>query len=150
MWELLQKKTKRPFEHLWSKLALSVDWHKQYATIDDHCRKVSQLSFLDLVKKGHVYNTETPTMWDVSFGTAVAQAEVEDRECSSAFHDIRFGIEDGGEFIIATTRPELLAACIAVVAHPDDKRYQKLFGKKAITPLFKAPVPILPAETCRS
>lgn len=136
----------RAFEDLWRHLALSIDWQQQYATIDANCRRVSQLSFLDLVDKRLVSNLEAPTMWDVDFKTAVAQAEVEDREKGGAMHDIRFGVEGGGELVIATTRPELLAACIAVVAHPDDARYQGLFGKHAITPLFGARVPILAAE----
>jgi valyl-tRNA synthetase len=136
----------KAFEHLWRRLGLSLDWQEQYATIDDHCRRISQLSFLDLVDKGLVYNVESPTMWDVDFKTAVAQAEVEDRSRQGLFHDIRFAVEGGGELLIATTRPELLAACIAVVAHPDDERYQPLFGKHAVTPLFGARVPILAAE----
>jgi valyl-tRNA synthetase len=81
---------------------------------------------------------------DVDFQTAVAQAEVEDRECAGAYHDIEFGTEDGGAFIISTTRPELLAACVGVAAHPDDSRYNGLFGKRAITPVFKTLVPIFP------
>lgn len=143
----LTKEDEAVFEHLWRKLGLSIDWNLQYATIDDHCRKLSQLSFLDLVEKNLVYNNETPAMWDVDFQTAVAQAELEDRERPGAYHDILFKVEeDGSEFVISTTRPELLPACIAVVAHPDDERYKPYFGKHAITPLFHAKVPILPAE----
>lgn len=142
---LLTQQDEQAFEHLWRKVGLSVDWSQQYATIDEHCRRLSQFSFLDLVERGFVYQAEQPTMWDVDFQTAVAQAELEDRDTAGAFYDIRFGIEGGREFVIATTRPELLPACIAVVAHPDDKRYQSLFGKFAITPLFHARVPILPA-----
>ncbi len=134
------------YKATWQRLGLSIDWSMEYATNDAHCRRVSQLSFLDLVEKGQIYSALGPTMWDVDFKSAIAQAEVEDREKSGAFHDIRFGIEGGGEFKISTTRPELLGACIAVVAHPDDDRYKPLFGKKAITPLFRAPVPILPAD----
>ena len=136
----------KAFEHLWRHLGLSLDWTDQYATIDDHCRGISQLSFLDLVERGEVYNVESPTMWDIDFKTAVAQAEVEDRPRQGLFYDIRFGVEGGGELLIATTRPELLGACIAVVAHPDDERYQPLFGKFAVTPLYGARVPILAAE----
>ncbi len=143
---LVTAEDEKAFEHLWRRLGLSIDWSEPYATIDDHCRRVSQLSFLDLVDRDMVYQMESPTMWDVDFRTAVAQAEVEDRSRQGLFYDIRFGIEGGGELLIATTRPELLAACIAVVAHPDDERYKPLFGKKAITPLFGAPVPILAAE----
>jgi valyl-tRNA synthetase len=133
------------FEALWRRVGLSVDWSLTYATIDDHCQRVSQASFLDLVERGEVRHELAPTLWDVDDRTAVAQAELEDRERDGAFHDIRFALEGGGDFVIATTRPELLGACIAVVAHPDDARYQQLFGKRAITPLFGAPVPILPA-----
>ena len=142
---ILTKEDEAAFENVWRRLALSLDWNLQYATIDDHCRKVSQLSFLDLVKKGQVFSSEAPTMWDTDFRSAVAQAEIEDREIPGAYHDIRFAVEGdpNTEFVISTTRPELLAACIAVVAHPDDKRYQKLFGKKAVTPLFHAAVPIV-------
>lgn len=143
----LTKQDELAFRQLWTRLGLSVDWSLEYATIDEHCRKISQLSFLDLLQKGFAYSSESPNMWDVDFKSAVAQAEVEDKEVGGAFHDIRFGIEGSDEeFIIATTRPELLPACIAVVAHPDDKRYQHLFGKRAVTPLFHAPVPICAAE----
>ena len=135
------------FEALWRQLGLSIDWQQQYATIDDHCRAMSQRSFLALMKEGYVYQSDAPTLWDVDFQTAVAQAELEDREKPGAYHDIRFDIADSTDhFVISTTRPELLAACIAVVAHPDDKRYQSLFGQYAVTPLFRAKVPILPAK----
>jgi valyl-tRNA synthetase len=143
---LVTAEDEKAFEHLWRHLGLSLDWSEQYATIDDHCRRISQLSFLDLVEKGEVYNVESPTMWDIDFHTAVAQAEVEDRPRQGQFFDLRFGVEGGGELKIATTRPELLGACIAVVAHPDDERYQDLFGKFAVTPLYGARVPILAAE----
>ena len=143
---LVTEKDEQAFEDLWRRLGLSIDWRDTYATIDENCRKTSQASFLDLVDKGQVYSVEAPTMWDVDFQTAVAQAEVEDRDRPGAMHDIRFAIEDGGEFTIATTRPELLAACIAVVAHPDDERYQAHFGSYAITPLFGARVPILASD----
>ena len=143
---LVTAEDEKAFEHLWRHLGLSLDWSEQYATIDDHCRHISQLSFLDLVEKNQVYNVESPTMWDIDFKTAVAQAEVEDRPRQGLFFDLRFAVEDGGELLIATTRPELLGACIAVVAHPDDERYQGLFGKHAVTPLYGARVPILAAE----
>lgn len=134
------------FEDLWRTLGLSIDWDLQYATIDSHCRTISQKSFLEMVEKGYAYSMEAPTMWDVDFQTAVAQAEVVDKMRPGNFHDIRFTVEGGGDFVISTTRPELLAACIAVVAHPDDERYRSLFGKFAITPLFEAKVPIMAAE----
>ena len=134
------------FEDLWRTLGLSIDWDLQYATIDEHCRKISQTSFLEMVDKGMAYSMEAPTMWDVDFQTAVAQAEVVDHMRPGKFHDIRFTVDGGGDFVISTTRPELLPACIAVVAHPDDERYQDLFGKHAVTPLFDAKVPILASD----
>ncbi|MEE9278802.1 MAG: valine--tRNA ligase [Myxococcota bacterium] len=143
---LVTEEDEAAFEELWRNLGLSVDWQQQYATIDAHCRRMAQLSFLDLVEKGQVYQSLTPVMWDVDLKTAVAQAEIEDRERPGAYHDVRFEIAGGGELVISTTRPELLGACIAVVAHPDDERYAHLFGRKAIVPLFRSAVPILAAE----
>ncbi len=135
----------RAFEELFRRIALSVDWRQKYATIDDHCRRLAQLSFLDLHAKRLAYSLEAPTMWDVDFQTALAQADLKDVTRAGAFHDIRFAVEGGDSFVIATTRPELLPACVGVTAHPDDARYQPLFGKTAVTPLFGAPVPIFPS-----
>jgi valyl-tRNA synthetase len=137
----------KAFEELWRRLGLSVDWSQQYATIDHHCRLISQRSFRDLYEKGHVYNSDAPTAWDVDFQTAVAQAEMEDRVKPGAFHHIEFAVEGSDRgFVIATTRPELLAACVGVTAHPEDSRYKDLFGQNAVTPLFRVPVPIFPSE----
>jgi valyl-tRNA synthetase len=143
----LTRQDEEVFKALWRRIGLSVDWRQEYSTIDARCRHLAQLSFRDLWKKGHVYSVEAPTMWDVDFQTAVAQAEVEDRPTRGAFHHVGFGVE-GQEsgFVIATTRPELLAACVAVTAHPDDARYRPLFGKRAVTPIFRVPVPIFPSE----
>jgi len=149
--ELCQQVTvedEKAFMALWRRLGLSVDWRQEYATIDERSRHLAQLSFLDLFDEDHVYSVEAPTMWDVDFQTAVAQAEVEDRPKQGAFHDIRFGVkgQPDRDFVISTTRPELLPACVAVTAHPDDERYADLFGHHAVTPLFHAPVPIFPSE----
>jgi valyl-tRNA synthetase len=144
---IVVEEDEQKFKHLFQRLGLSVDWRYTYATIDERCRFVAQLSFLRLLEKGEAEIREAPTMWDVDYQSAIAQAEIEDREREGEFHRIRFDVEGGGSFTIATTRPELLPACIAVVAHPDDDRYRNLMGKKALTPLFKAPVPILPDES---
>ena len=140
------KEDEKVFKDLWQRVGLSIDWTYTYATIDEHCRRVSQYSFLRLLEKGEAELREAPTMWDTDFQTPVAQAEVEDREREGEFHRVRFRVEGAGEIVIATTRPELLPACIAVAAHPDDERYALLFGKRAVTPLFHAPVPIVPDE----
>ncbi len=130
------------FERLWRRLGLSVDWSMTYATISAPTRRVSQLAFLRLVQRALAYQLEAPTLWDVDFRTAVAQAELEDREMPGAYHRIRFARADGGFIDVDTTRPELLPACVALVAHPDDVRYQPLFGTEVLTPLFGVPVPV--------
>jgi len=136
----------KAFKALWQRTGLSVDWRQEYSTIDDVSRTIAQRSFIDLYEKGHIYNVDAPTMWDVDFQTAVAQAEVEDRKLPGAFYNLRFGVDGGDSFVIATTRPELLPACVGVAAHPDDARYRNLFGKSAITPLFRVQVPIFQSE----
>lgn len=138
------KEDEEAFRTLWTRLGMSYDWSLEYATIDEHCRRISQLSFLDLLAKGEIYHAEGPVMWDVDFQTAIAQAEVVDKEVPGAYYFLNFGIEGSDRKIeIATTRPELLAACVAVIVHPKDERYRGIVGKNAVTPLFSAPVPIL-------
>ena len=144
--ERVTEEDEKSFKELWERLGLSIDWRQEYQTIDDHSRRIAQRSFLDLFEKGHVESRFAPTMWDVDFQCAVAQAELEDRERPGAYHDLEFAVEGGGAFVISTTRPELLAACVGVTAHPGDARFQALFGKRAITPLFRVPVPIFPSE----
>ncbi|MEY4169695.1 MAG: hypothetical protein RLZ94_768 [Actinomycetota bacterium] len=132
------------FEELWRRLGLSIDWTQTYQTIDDNARAVSQRAFLRNLARGEAYQSEAPTLWDVTFRTAVAQAELEDRERPGAYHRIGFARTDGGEPIyIETTRPELIPACVALVAHPDDERYQPLFGSTVSTPLFGVEVPVV-------
>src|SRR5918992_625112 len=115
--DLVVAEDEKRFKEVWQRVGLSIDWNETYATIDERCRYVSQYSFLKVVEDGEAELREAPTMWDVDFQSAVAQAEVEDREIEGAFYNIRFAIEGGGETVIATTRPELLPACIAVSAH---------------------------------
>jgi valyl-tRNA synthetase len=124
-------------------IGLSVDWSLLYRTIDELARKTAQYSFLDLFKQGRLYQKDAPTMWCPSCETAVAQAELEDREIESTFNDIVFKTEQGKEVIIATTRPELLPACVAVFVHPSDARFKHLVGKKLSVPLFDLQVPVL-------
>ncbi|MBR7827472.1 valine--tRNA ligase [Actinospica sp. MGRD01-02] len=140
--EALTVEDERAFEHLWRRLGLSVDWSRTYTTIGARARKVAQTGFLRLLAKGEAYQAEAPTMWDVDFQTAVSNAEMEDRERPSAYHRLRFTV-DGAPVLIETTRPELLPACVALVAHPDDERYRGLFGKEATTPVFGVRVPVL-------
>src|SRR3954467_6443183 len=137
----------KAFEALWKYLGLSVDWGMTYATIGTRAQRISQVSFLRLLKKGLAYQTEAPTLWDVDFRTAVAQAELEDREQPGAYHRIEFARAGAdGTIAIETTRPELIPACVALVAHPDDERYKPLFGTEVVTPLFGVRVPVKPHE----
>jgi len=134
----------KAFEHLWRTLGLSVDWSQNYATIDTTSRRTSQHAFLRMLRAGQAYSTEAPTQWDVDFQTAVSQAEMEDRELAGAYHRLRFArATDDGSVDIETTRPELLAACVALVAHPEDDRYRALIGHDVVTPLFQVRVPVL-------
>lgn len=130
----------------WKNLAISCDFKIYYSTINNHCRKISQKSFIDLYNNGREYQKEAPTIWCTHCQTAIAQVELEDKESESSFNDIVFKLDDGKELLIATTRPEMLGSCVAIFAHPDDNRYQKLFNKKAKVPLFNNKVPILPDE----
>lgn len=132
------------FRTLFQSIALSVDWDQEYHTISEDSRRLSQLSFLDLVNKGEVYRKQQPMLWDPVDQTAIAQAEVEDKMLPSHFTDIAFACaETGEELVIGTTRPELLPACVALFYHPDDGRYTHLKGKNATVPLFGFSVPIL-------
>ncbi|WP_222268524.1 valine--tRNA ligase [Modestobacter marinus] len=130
------------FEELWRRVALSVDWNNVYRTISGTSRATAQRMFLHNLARGEAYAQEAPTLWDVTFRTAVAQAELEDRERPGAYHRISFHSANGPVFI-ETTRPELLPACVALVAHPDDERYQPLFGQTVRTPLFEVEVPVV-------
>jgi valyl-tRNA synthetase len=131
------------FESLFRRLALSVDWTITYATIDETAQRVSQRAFLRNLARGEAYQSEAPCLWDVTFRTAVAQAELEDKERPGAYHTLAFHKTDGsGDVLIDTTRPELLAACVALVAHPDDPRFKPLFGTTVRTPVFGVEVPI--------
>ena len=134
----------KAFEELWRRLGISVDWNHTYQTIDSAARAASQRAFLRNLARGEAYQSEAPTLWDVTFRTAVAQAELEDREREGAYHRVGFKRSDNGETVyIETTRPELLPACVALVANPDDERYQPLFGKTVTTPLFGVEVPVV-------
>jgi valyl-tRNA synthetase len=154
----------RAYAGIWRRAGLSVDWSMAYRTIEDRPTAISQRAFLGSLARGEAYLAEGPALWDVTFGTAVAQAEIEEREVSGAYYRIGFGIEPGpeaaapgpdptqpapaqpapaGSVLVATTRPELLPACVALVAHPDDERYAALVGTVSRTPVFGVKVPVL-------
>jgi valyl-tRNA synthetase len=126
----------------WKRIGMSCDWDIFYTTINEHCQRISQKSFIDLYKMGREYRKVGPVVWCPECQTAIAQVEMEDKEKESSFNDVVFKLDDGKDLIIATTRPELLPACVAIFAHPDDRRYKHLFGKKAKVPLFDLHVEI--------
>ena len=142
----LTTEDEKAFEATWRYLGLSVDWSLTYQTIDDRCRALSQRAFLKNLARGEAYQSEAPTLWDVTFQTAVAQAELEDRERPGAYHRVSFKKQDGSDVFIETTRPELIVACVALVAHPSDERYQPLFGSEVISPIFNVKVPVVAHE----
>src|SRR5690606_4595329 len=128
------------FSRDWSSDVCSSDLR----TIGEESQRVAQRAFLRNLARGEAYQADAPTLWDITFRTAVAQAELEDREQPAAFHRVSFHRPNGaGTVEIETTRPELLPACVALVAHPDDERYQGLFGTTVTTPLFGVEVPVL-------
>ncbi|MDZ4717103.1 MAG: valine--tRNA ligase [Roseiflexaceae bacterium] len=144
------------FEIFWKSLGMSVDWRLRYSTIDPHARKISQWSFIDLFQKGRIYRAQAPNPWCVECQTAIAQAELDDAERQTTFYTLSFEVvkprssaEDAITpqstiyLPIATTRPELLPACVAIFVHPDDTRYQDLIGQQAIIPLIGRQIPIL-------
>ncbi len=141
--ERLTAQDERAFEDLWRYLGLSVDWRQLYTTIGERARRTSQLAFLRLLHRGEAYSAEAPTLWDIDFRTAVAQAELVDRERPGAYHTLVFHRSDAQDLLIDSTRPELLPACVAVVVHPSDKRYASLVGSTVTTPLFGAVVPVV-------
>jgi valyl-tRNA synthetase len=138
----LSTEDERAYEAVWRRLGLSYDWAQTYQTIGERARRVSQQGFLRLLARGEAYQAEAPTLWDVTFRTAVAQAELEDREVAGAAHRLRFR-SPSGDLEVETTRPELLPACVALVAHPDDPRYRDRIGTTARTPLFGVDVPVV-------
>ncbi len=139
----VSEEAERDYKALWQRLGLSVDWDYTYRTIDDLSRRTSQLSFIDLYKKGLVYRREAPTIWCSECRTAIAQAELNDLERESEFVTLPFRLENGDILPIATTRPELLPACVAVFVHPADARYAKLVGQRVSVPLLGFDVPLL-------
>ncbi len=150
--EIQTREDQKNYKQLWQKMALSVDWTRTYETISPHSQKISQISFLKMYRQGVVKNRVHPVHWDTGFQTAVAQADIEDRKQQGYYYDIVFPLKKDTtpsslqeEVVISTTRPELLAACVALVAHPEDSRYKKLFGRQALSPLFHSRIPICPS-----
>jgi len=148
--DVLTVKDEVTFEETFRHLGLSVDWDITYRTIDDRSRAVSQAFFLRNLARGEAYQAEAPGLWDVTFQTAVAQAELEARDYPGAYHRVRFHLpshnaegSDAAGVVIETTRPELLPACVALIAHPDDERYAGLFGTTVTSPLFGVEVPVV-------
>jgi valyl-tRNA synthetase len=145
--ETLTAEDEKQFENLWRQLGLSVDWNLTYRTIGHEAQLAAQRAFVRNLSRGEAYQAEAPTLWDVTFRTAVAQAELEDKEQPAAYHRLAFHRDasdmQGEDVFIETTRPELLAACVALVAHPDDERYQALFGTTVTTPIFGVEVPVV-------
>ncbi len=130
------------FKEIWRRLGVSIDWSLEYSTVAPHAQAVSQRGFLELLEAGHAYSSVAPTLWDVDFRTAVSQAELVDKERPGSFHQVAFHRADGSPVLIETTRPELLASCVALVCHPDDERYRDLVGQSVTTPLFHVEVPV--------
>lgn len=135
------------YEDLWRRVGLSVDWSLRYSTIDHRCQRTAQTSFIKLHEAGHLRRASDPILWCPECRTALAQADVEDLERTGKIHQIAFTSAHGGTLAIATTRPELLSACVALYCHPSDERYTGLVGGVAQVPLFDYQVPIKTDES---
>jgi valyl-tRNA synthetase len=144
--EELVQEDEKAFESLWRQLGLSVDWEQTYTTVGRESQSISQRAFLRNFARGEAYLQEAPTLWDVTFQTAVAQAELEAREYPGHYYRVAFHRPDGSPVQIETTRPELIPAVVALVAHPDDERYQPLFGTTVTSPVFGVEIPVLAHE----
>src|ERR1700757_2907943 len=124
------------YEDLWRRLGLSVDWSLRYSTIDARCQRTAQTSFVKLHEAGYLRRASDPLLWCPEDRTALAQADVEDLGGASRLHRSEFpGAARGQELVIATTRPELLPACVALYCHPADARYAPIVGTRATVPL---------------
>jgi valyl-tRNA synthetase len=146
--ERLVEQDEQVFESLWRTVGLSVDWKQHYTTIGPKSQVVSQRAFLRNFARGEAYLQEAPTLWDVTFQTAVAQAELEAREYAGAYHRVAFHAttKPGRAIYVETTRPELIPSVVALIAHPDDERYQPLFGSTVTSPVFGVEIPVLAHE----
>lgn len=134
------------YQRLWQRLGLSIDWRYTYRTIDERSRKVSQHSFLELFQKGLVYRAEAPAIWCPECQTSIAQADLNDLDRQSEFVTLKFLLDDQAVLPVATTRPELLSACVAVFVHPQDQSYAQYINHRARVPLYHQWVPILANE----
>ena len=139
----VSEEAEQNYQALWQRLGLSIDWRYTYRTIDELSRRTSQRSFIELARQGQAYRREAPAIWCPECHTALAQADVNDLQRQSEFNILAFRMEDGHLLPIATTRPELLPACVAVFVHPDDDRYRGLVGSLAVVPLFGQRVPVI-------
>ncbi len=142
--DVLTVEDEKAFESLFRRMGFSLDWDISYRTIDAHSRATSQQAFLRNLARGEAYQAEAPGLWDVTFQTAVAQAELEARDYPGAYHRVAFHRPGGEPVHIETTRPELIPAVVALIAHPDDERYAGLFGTTVTSPLFGVKIPVLP------
>ncbi|HEX7976638.1 MAG TPA: valine--tRNA ligase [Anaerolineales bacterium] len=133
----------KDYQNLWQRLGLSIDWRYTYRTIDANSRRTSQLSFIDLYRQGRAYRREAPAIWCPECRTAIAQADLNDLVRPSEFVTLPFRLENGDDLLVATTRPELLPACVAVFVYPEDRRYRGLAGKMVRVPFFGQDVPVL-------
>ena len=146
MCEEVSAKYRTQFKALWQSLGFSCDWDSAYSTISESSQRISQRSFLDLLAKKHVEYKEDPTLWCTKCQTSFAQAEVDDINKATVFNYLNFKALDGSDIPIATTRPELLPGCVAMLIHPENAKYKHLIGSKAIVPIFGHEVDIIADE----
>ena len=125
------KEYNEQYINLFKRLGLSIDWSLTYETISKDVQKISQKSFIDLYKMGRIVRKNSPVLYCPKCKTVVSQMELEDKVLKSKLVYIKFG-----DLTIATTRPELLPACVGLFVNPKDERYKSFVGKSIKVPLF--------------
>ncbi len=130
------------FLKVWKLLGCSFEYWKE-GTDSPEYRTITQTTFIELWKRGLIYEAERPVIWCPRCRTTLAEAELEYIEEDAELYYIRFPLKDGGEVVIATTRPELLGACLVLAYNPEDDRYKHLKGRKAIVPIYGYEVEII-------
>lgn len=141
----VSEKYEEEFKRMWESLGFSVDWNQKYRTVSKETQRISQRSFLELVRMGKAYRKESPVLWCTNCQTSIAQAELETKDLDTTFNYLEFNT-DSQSLTIATTRPELLYGCVCLFVHPEDKRYHQFVGKTAKVPLYDFDIPILTDE----
>src|SRR3954447_25451426 len=130
----------------YKRLGASCDYERERFTLDEAYVKAVYRVFAELYSKGWIYRDNYMVNWDPGLGSAISDLEIENREVTDTLYEIAYPLENGGELIVATVRPETMLADTAVAVNPDDERYRDAVGKHAILPLVDRRLPVIADE----